>query len=181
MHAVSDRIAAGLASSIRGRAARIARGTARIRGAQTARRRRRCRVAGADLYRLAGIADHAARAIVDRLGCPVAAGRVDRLGIALIDNIAGRPRGNNGACDDGAGDGTDDGAGPPNPILPATGRTRPLQSWSISLRSSQIRANRRASSSSEFPQAGGERAACCERRTNAMAPIGLFVNLLPTK
>jgi hypothetical protein len=58
-------------------------------GARIARRRRR--VTGADLHRLAGIAYDVARTIVGRLGRPIAAGRVNRLRIALVDNIARRP------------------------------------------------------------------------------------------
>ena len=85
-------------------------------------------VARADLHRLAGVADDAAEAVIDRLGGPVAAGVVDRPAIAFVDHIAARARSDDCAGDDGAANDAGGDAGAPAPAAPALarlGRKRP--------------------------------------------------------
>src|SRR5215468_2108062 len=83
-------------------------------------------IARADLHGPARVADHVAPAIIDRPRCPVAARSVDRLAVALIDHVAGRPRRNDGAGDDRtADDAADDSAGAPTtPLRAGIGRGR---------------------------------------------------------
>src|SRR5215470_11136705 len=83
------------------------------------------RIARADLHGSARVADHVAPAIIDRPRCPVAARPVDRLAVALIDHIAGRPRRYDGAGDDRtANDAADDSAGAPTALRAGVGCRR---------------------------------------------------------
>jgi hypothetical protein len=60
--------------------------------------RRRRNIAGAHLHGWSGIANDPAPTIVDGLGCPVAAGPVNRLSITRIHYVARRPRSNDSTC-----------------------------------------------------------------------------------
>jgi hypothetical protein len=92
---------------------------------QVATSRRAARVPGADLHRPASIADDAARTIVDRPGGPIASWLVNRRRVAVVDNIARRPRGDDGAGDDGAADDASGNTWPPSPSsLPPSGGVR---------------------------------------------------------
>ncbi len=86
------------------------------------RRQRSClgrfNIARADLHGLARVADDAAPTIVDRSGCPIATGSVNRLGVARVHYISWRPRGNDSASDNGAADDARGNPGPPSPSPP---------------------------------------------------------------
>src|SRR5262249_26980169 len=56
----------------------------------------------ADLYRLARIADDTACNVVDRPGCPIAPGSVNRLCVAWVHHIAWRSGGDDATCDHSA-------------------------------------------------------------------------------
>src|SRR5262249_36426545 len=77
--------------------------------------RRWCNIVRAHLDRLAAIADAAAGIVEAGRGGPVAAGTVTGLGVGWVHDIPWRPRGDDGAGDHGAADGTSGNACPPSP------------------------------------------------------------------
>jgi hypothetical protein len=96
-------------------------------------RRRWWGITWTDLHWPPGVADDPAIRIKDGLGCPIAIGPIERLGIAWIDHIAGWSRGKDRASHDRATDHTGSNtcanarAAPARTSAPAPSTSSPLR------------------------------------------------------
>src|SRR4051794_5882941 len=77
------------------------------------------RRSGANLNRVALIADDATARVVDWHRGPVAAGPIHRLSVALVGHVALRSRRDDGTCDNGTADDAGGNAGAPAPAATA--------------------------------------------------------------